>query len=164
MGYFEQIDTSRLNWKTDGQVRRVNGGLTLVPYINGTEDIIYKECIKDLLKLDWSGYKLYLVGGVLHGWPTTDIDICITGTIGDDLPVLMEEATKLGPFDLYYVKSLDEIRDNTTRVWEFAKHSDRKYPNAARWHGQWKQDGLFWMTEKFDAKGRTYDREPLALN
>ena len=29
---------------------------------------------------------------------------------------------------------------------------------------QWKSDGLFWMTEKFDPKGRTYDKEPLALN
>ena len=164
MGYWEKLNTDDLHLKEDGQIRYVNGGLELVPWITGITDDIYKGCIEDLLKLDWSGYKLYLVGGVLQGWQTTDIDICITGTIGDDLPILMEEATKLGPFDLYYVKSLDEIKDNTTRIWEFAKHSDRKHAKATRWNGQWKQDGLFWMTEKFDAKGRTYDKEPLMLN
>ena len=76
----------------------------------------------------------------------------------------MEEASKLGPFDIYYVKSLDEIKGNANRIWEFAKHSDRRGPRAPRWHGQWKADGLFWMTEKFNDKGRTYSKEPLALN
>ena len=164
MGYFEQIDTSGLNWKTDGQVRRVNGGLTLVPYINGTEDIIYKECIKDLLELDWTGYQLYLVGGLLEGWQTTDIDICITGTIQDNLSGLMKQAEELGPFDIYYVKSLADIRGTGNRIWEFAKHNDRRSPKSERWHGQWKSDGLFWMCEKFPDKGRTYDAQPLLLN
>lgn len=164
MGYWENLNTDNLNLKTDGRVRYVNGGLQLVPWMEGIEDTIYKGCIEDLLKLDWGTYKLYLVGGLLEGWKTTDIDICITGNIGNNLPVLMEEASKLGPFDIYYVKSLDEIKGNTNRIWEFAKHTDRKRPKSERWHGQWKSDGLFWMIEKFEDKGRTYSKEPLALN
>lgn len=164
MGYFENINKSDLNLLTDGEVRYVNGGFTLVPWMESTDDEIYKGCLEDLLKLDWKDYKLYLVGGLLQGWKTTDIDICITGTITSDLPDLMKEASKLGPFDLYYVKSLDEIKDNSSRIWEFAKHDCKAHKGAQRWHGQWKADGMFWMTEKFDPKGRTYNKEPLALN
>tara|TARA_R100000278_G_C5409842_1_gene142651 strand:+ start:114 stop:608 length:495 start_codon:yes stop_codon:yes gene_type:complete len=164
MGYFENLNIDNYNLDTDGEVRYIDGALRFVPWMEGVEDAMYKECIKDLLALDWSGYQLYLVGGLLEGWKTTDIDICITGNIGDDLPVLMEEASKLGPFDVYYVKSLDEIKGNANRIWEFAKHTDRRGVRAPRWHGQWKSDGLFWMTEKFNDKGRTYTKEPLALN
>ena len=122
MGYFENLNIKDLNLKTDGEIRYVNGGYTLVPWMESTDDDLYKGCLEDLLKLDWKDYKLYLVGGLLQGWKTTDIDICITGTVNSDLPDLMKEASKLGPFDLYYVKSLDEIKDNSSRVWEFAKY------------------------------------------
>ena len=164
MGYFENINKNDLNLLTDGEVRYIDGALRFVPWLEGIEDTIYKGCVEDLLALDWTGYKLYLVGGLLEGWKTTDIDICITGDIGDNLSTLMEDATKLGPFDVYYVKSLDEIKGNANRIWEFAKHTDRRGVRAPRWHGQWKSDGLFWMTEKFNDKGRTYTKEPLALN
>jgi len=164
MGYFENIDIKDLNLKTDGETRYVNGGYTFIPWMESTDDNLYKGCLEDLLKLDWDGYELYLVGGLLQGWKTTDIDICITGTIGDDLIPLMEEAAKLGPFDLYYVKSLNEIKDNSSRIWEFAKHDCKAHEGAPRWHGQWKSDGLFWMCEKFDPKGRQYTKEPLKLN
>ena len=164
MGYFENIDIKDLNLKTDGETRYVNGGYTFIPWMESTDDNLYKGCLEDLLKLDWDGYELYLVGGLLQGWKTTDIDICITGTIGDDLIPLMEEAAKLGPFDLYYVKSLNEIKDNSSRIWEFANYDCKAHEGAPRWHGQWKSDGLFWMCEKFDPKGRQYTKEPLKLN
>ena len=164
MGYFENLNIKDLNLRTDGEIRYVNGGYTLVPWMESTDDNLYKNCLEDLLKLDWKDYKLYLVGGLLQGWKTTDIDICITGTITNDLPDLMKEASKLGPFDLYYVKSLNEIKDNSSRVWEFAKHDCKAHEGAPRWHGQWKPDGMFWMCEKFNDKGRTYSKEPLLLN
>ena len=164
MGYFENLDLDNYNIDTGGKVRYIDGAFRFVPWMEGVEDEIYKGCLADLLALDWTGYKLYLVGGLLEGWKTTDIDICITGDVGDNLSTLMEDATKLGPFDVYYVKSLDEIKGNANRIWEFAKHTDRRGVRAPRWHGQWKSDGLFWMTEKFNDKGRTYTKEPLALN
>ena len=55
----------------------------------------------------------------------------------------MKQAEKLGPFDLYYVDSLETISDNSTRIWEFAKADCKAHEGAQRWHGQWKSDGLF---------------------
>ena len=156
-----QLDT--YNIETDGQVRYVNGGMEFVPYMQGTEDEKYMEYINHVMDLKWGDYKLYLVGGILEGWKTTDIDICVTGTIGDDLPGLMEQVHQLGPIDIFYVESLEKIKGNKHRIWEFAKCRDMVIPGS-RLHGKWKMDGLFWMTEKFDAKGRTYSKEPLLLN
>jgi len=164
MGYFENLNLDGYNIQSDGKVRYMNGGLSFVPWMIGTDDPIYQGCLADLLELDWTGYQLYLVGGLLHGWKTTDIDICITGAVQDNLPELMEQAEKLGPFDLYYVKSLEDIRGTGNRIWEFAKYKDRRSPKSERWHGQWKSDGLFWMCEKFPNKDRNYNKEPLALN
>ena len=44
-----KIDT--LNLKTDGEIRYVNGGYTLVPWMESTDDDLYKGCLEDLLKL-----------------------------------------------------------------------------------------------------------------
>jgi len=141
MGYFENLDKAALNLKTDGEIRYVNGGYTLVPWMESTDDELYKNCLEELLELDWKHYKLYLVGGLLQGWRTTDIDICITGTVDSET-----------------------ISDNSTRIWEFAKADCKAHEGAPRWHGQWKSDGLFWMCEKFEAKDRNYTKAPLALN
>ena len=156
-----QLDT--YNIETDGQVRYVNGGMEFVPWMEGIDDEKYMEFMNHVMDLDWGDYKLYLVGGMLEGWKTTDIDICVTGTIGDDLPGLMEQVHQLGPIDIFYVESLEKIKGNKHRVWEFAKCRDMVIPGV-RLHGQWKTDGLFWMSERFDAKGRTYTKDPLPLN
>ena len=103
MGYWENLNTDNLNLKTDGEIKYVNGALQLVPWMEGVDDNLYQGCIDDLLKMDWVHYKLYLVGGLLQGWKTTDIDICITGEVDENLPVLMKAAMELGPFDMYYV-------------------------------------------------------------
>jgi len=163
MGYFEELNIDNYNIHSDGELKYIDG-LVFVPWMQGTDDPIYQGCLADLLALDWTGYQLYLVGGILQGWKTTDIDICITGEVQDNLPDLMKQAEKLGPFDIFYVKSLEDIRGTGNRIWEFAKHSDRRSPKSQRWHGQWKSDGLFWMCEKFPDKDRHYNREPLALN
>ena len=61
----------------EGQVKNVNGSFIFIPYMHGLEDPIYKSYIKELLKLDWLHHKLYVVGGILEGWSTTDIDMII---------------------------------------------------------------------------------------
>lgn len=158
----EKYDT--YNIIEDGEVRYVNGQAIFVPWMETVEDEKYKSYLQEILKLNWGNYKLYLVGGILQGWKTTDIDICVTGAIGDDLPGLMEKVHAIGPIDIYYVKSLDEIKGNIHRVWEFAKSRDIVAAGMGKLPGAWKSDGLFWMSEKFDAKGRTYSKEPLLLN
>jgi len=156
-----QLDT--YNIFTDGQVKYVNGGMEFVPWMEGIDDEKYIEFMNHIMDLDWGDYKLYLVGGILEGWKTTDIDICVTGTIGDDLLGLMEQAHQLGPIDIFYVESAEKIKANKHRVWRFAKCRDLNSAGGML-RGVWQEDGLFWMTEKFDAKGRTYTKDPLPLN
>ena len=93
----------------DGQVKNVNGGFMFIPWMYGLEDPIYKNYIKELLKLDWQHHKLYVVGGILEGWPTTDIDICVTGKASEKTRELMLQARAMGPFDMYWVKKYDKI-------------------------------------------------------
>tara|TARA_R110002167_G_scaffold143766_7_gene333338 strand:- start:1449 stop:1847 length:399 start_codon:yes stop_codon:yes gene_type:complete len=118
-----------------------------------------KKLLNDLLKINWQGFKLYLVGGVLEGWETKDIDICILGEPNNkQLFNSMEEARALGPFDLYYTKILKTGRSHPTT---FAKSYDRGNPRAIQRKGEW-IDGLFWQTRKFEKKG-TYTKEPLLI-
>ena len=42
------------NIETDGKIKNVNGQLMFVPYMTGLNDILYKEFIEELLKLDWN--------------------------------------------------------------------------------------------------------------
>jgi len=133
--------------------------------MKGINDPIYKEFIEELLQFDWLHYKLYLVGGILEGWPTTDIDICITGKRKPELINLLNKSREIGPFDMYWVKSLKEIEGNGTRVWKFAKSHDRYSNSGLPWVGKWKKDGLYHMTHKFEIKeNRKYTKKPLLIN
>ena len=153
------------NHEKDGKVKNVNGGFMFVPYMCGLEDSIYKKYIKEILKIDWLHYKLYVVGGTLEGWPTTDIDICVTGKRKPELIDLLNEARAIGPIDMYWVKSLKEIEGNGTRVWKFAKSHDRYGPTYPPWVGKWKKDGLYHMSHKFEIKeNRKYTKKPLLIN
>ena len=89
-------------------------------------------------------HKLYIVGGILEGWPTTDIDICVTGKIVDQTRDLMLKARELGPLDMYWVKNYDKIfkgKDNGVKVWKFAKAHDRWSETSPQWNGKWNKDG-----------------------
>tara|TARA_R100000541_G_scaffold24733_2_gene34429 strand:+ start:1592 stop:2086 length:495 start_codon:yes stop_codon:yes gene_type:complete len=153
------------NIETDGQIKNVNGSGMFIPFMSGTNDILYKKYIAELLKLDWLHYKLYLVGGILQGWKTTDIDICVVGKRTMELPILLDKARAIGPLDMYWVKSLKEVKGNTSRVWKFAKSYDRFSSHSKQWNGKWKKDNLFHMSEKFPIKeNRIYKKDPLLIN
>ena len=74
--FFKEKD---YNLETDGEIKNVNGSAMFVPFMSGVDDDLFKLYLKEILSIDWLHYKLYLVGGILEGWKTTDIDICITG-------------------------------------------------------------------------------------
>ena len=153
------------NIETDGSIKNVNGSFMFVPYMEGVNDTVYVKFVEKLLTLDWMHYNLYLVGGILQGWKTTDIDICITGKKTKELPDLMNQARALGPFDMFWVKSLDKIKGDGSRIWKFAKSHDRWTPIAEQWSGKWKKDRLFHMSLKFEVKeNREYKKEPLLIN
>lgn len=155
------------NHETDGKIKNVNGGFMFVPYMYGLNDPIYKKYIKELLKLNWLHHKLYIVGGILEGWPTTDIDICVTGKIVDQTRDLMLKARELGPLDMYWVKNYDKIfkgKDNGVKVWKFAKAHDRWSETSPQWNGKWKKDGLFHMSGLFQVKqNRKYTKNALLI-
>ena len=160
--YFNEED---YNLETDGEVKDVNGSAMFVPFMHGLDDKLLKIYIKELLSLDWLHYKLYLVGGIIEGWKTTDIDVCVTGKRTKELPGLLDKARSIGPLDMYWVKSLKKIKGNGSRVWKFAKSHDRYNSHTRPWIGKWKKDGLYHMAYKFPIKeNREYKKEPLLIN
>lgn len=160
--YFNEED---YNLETDGEVKNVNGSAMFVPFMHGLDDKLLKIYIKELLSFDWLHYKLYLVGGIIEGWKTTDIDVCVTGKRTKELPGLLDKARSIGPLDMYWVKSLKKIKGNGSRVWKFAKSHDRYNSHAQPWIGKWKKDGLYHMAYKFPIKeNREYKKEPLLIN
>jgi hypothetical protein len=159
------FDNNDYNIETDGAIKNVNGAAMFIPFMTSTDDVLYKKYITEILKLDWLHYKLYLVGGILQGWKTTDIDICVTGKKTDKLPILLNKARAIGPFDMYWVKSLKKIKGDKSRVWKFAKAYDKPSNHSQQWNGKWKKDGLFHMSEKFKIKeNRLYKKDPLLIN
>lgn len=118
-------------------------------YLSG-ENII--EYLTEIKKLNWSGFKLYLVGGCLEEWETRDIDICIVGKINEELLFNnCQAARKLGPFDLYYIgeekpySGADLTKPINIRA---AKSYDRWDKNARPWPGKW-IGKLYWRDLKF---------------
>ena len=156
------------NHEKDGQIKNVNGGFMFVPYMYGLNDDIYKKYIKELLSLNWLHHKLHVVGGIIEGWPTTDIDICVTGKVVDQTRSLMLKAREIGPLDMYWVKTYDKIfkgKDNGIKVWKFAKAHDRWTKNGRQWSGKWKKNGLFHMSGLFQPKeNRKYTKDAKLIN
>ena len=76
--------------------------------MKGIEDPIAKKQIKKLLNLDWGHYNLYLVGGLIQGWETKDIDVAVTGPIinQDKFIYLIKEASKIDFIDIGYRKNM----------------------------------------------------------
>mgnify|MGYP003681255031 FL=1 len=136
------------------------------------KDPLAKKLLKEFIKLNWKGFKLYLVGSLVEGWKTKDIDVVITGK-GDNKQLFnsMEAARKLGPFDMYYTKNkLVSLKTGPFKM-KFAKSYDRVH----RWYprkGEW-IDGLFWQTLNFPIKhpitgevkhaGKEYTKDPLLI-
>ena len=136
-------------------------------YLSGT-DII--ERLQEIKKLDWSGFKLYLVGGCLEEWNTRDIDICIVGRINEDLLFKnCQAARKIGMLDLYYIGEQEpysgcEMSKQITV--EAAKSYDRWDKNAHPWPGKW-VGKLYWRTLTFPRekhKGRKYTYKPQLIH
>tara|TARA_R110000737_G_scaffold351965_1_gene395937 strand:+ start:414 stop:836 length:423 start_codon:yes stop_codon:yes gene_type:complete len=76
--------------------------------IKGINDIVAKNSIKELLNLNWGHYNLYVVGGLIQGWETNDIDIVVTGPILDYINFinLFNKANEISFIDISYHKKL----------------------------------------------------------
>ena len=72
------------------------------------DDPVAVKSIKKLLNLDWGHYNLYVVGGLIQGWETKDIDVAVTGPIinYDKFVSLIQEASKIDFIDISYQKKV----------------------------------------------------------
>lgn len=107
--------------------------------------------LDNIKKLNWNGFKLFLVGGLLEDWDTRDIDVVITGDGNYKLLFdSMEKARLLGPIDFYYIKDENNLIQDRSKPFtsKFAKSYDKGHSKAKQRPGEWK-DGLFWMEYTF---------------
>jgi len=76
--------------------------------MKGIDDPVAKKSIEKLLNLNWGHYNLYIVGGLIQGWETKDIDIAVTGPIinHDKFVELITEASKIDFIDISYQKKI----------------------------------------------------------
>lgn len=130
--------------------------------MTGIKDPNFVKYINKIKKINWLHYKLYIVGGILEGWETQDIDICVTGKITKELPLLLNEAKFLGPFDMYWVDKLIKTNDGGFRIYKFAKSYDRGHPKNNQRKGKWKNN-LFWQEFKNAKKNKIYKKNPLLI-
>ena len=138
----------------------------------GINDKLFQKYIKNLLELDWSNYRLYIVGGILEGWNTNDIDIFIESKYKNNLELfyLMARASQLGPFDFWYTGEdiVDRSQKQNLNYTILAgKHYDRKLFNAAQREGYW-HDHLFWSEwtfplDKHIENNRIYTKPPMLI-
>jgi len=134
--------------------------------MEGLQDLDFKNYVNKLKFMDWLHYKLYIVGGILEGWETKDIDICVKGDRTSELPELLNKARSLGPFDMYWVESLLKTNEGGYSIYKFAKSYDRGHKKALQRKGYW-NEGLFW--QKFEKplhigkSNKVYTKEPLLI-
>lgn len=134
--------------------------------MKGLQDLNFKNYLDKLKSMDWLHYKMYIVGGILEGWETKDIDICVKGNRTSMLPNLLNEARSLGPFDMYWVESLLKTDEGGYSIYKFAKSYDRGSSRALQRKGYWDK-GLFW--QKFEKplnigkRNKVYTKEPLLI-
>ncbi len=75
-------------------------------------DAEFKEHYKKALDLDWSGFSVWIVGGLLGNHATKDIDVYIYGQDRAKAVDLMWKLKQLGPWDPQYIETMDLINWN----------------------------------------------------
>lgn len=137
-----------------------------------------QKIIKDIKNLNWAGYKLYLVGGIIENkWDSKDIDICVTGEkILSHLKESLNKATNINPgvIDIFYKKAVHGAYDCinkkiSAKDLEFAVGMEGYKISASgykRFKGEWRKDGLFWVSPKYRNKykqKRNYTEDPILI-
>lgn len=136
----------------------------------GINDIEASYFIKKIHDLNWVGYKVYLVGGIVEGWETRDIDVVIEGPIGDGLQLfyLMNRLKSMGPFDIFYSEDGPKIENkNIEHTITRGRGQDRRDYLANKLEGYW-ENNIFWVESTFPSlkhieANRIYNKEPLLL-
>lgn len=137
-----------------------------------------QKLINEVKKINWEGYKLYLVGGIIENkWDSKDIDFAV---VGDKvLPHLKESLTKailINPItiDIHYRKKVHSAYQFIHGVLSLEDRkfgvSMERYKIASgvhrRFNGEWEEDGLFWVSPTYfneKKQKRNYTEEPMLI-
>ena len=137
-----------------------------------------QKLINKVKKINWKGYKLYLVGGIIENkWDSKDIDFIVVGN--KVLPHLKESLTKatlINPIiiDIHYQK---KVHSSYQSIHGMLSLKDRKFAVSMerykitsgvhrRFKGKWEKDGLFWVSPTYLNKikqKRNYTEEPMLI-
>lgn len=137
-----------------------------------------QKLINQVKKINWQGYKLYLIGGILENkWDSKDIDFVVVGN--KVLPHLKESLTKailINPIviDIHYQK---KVHSSHQSIFGNLSLEDRKFAVSMRryklapgvhrkFKGEWGKDGLFWVSPTYlneTKQKRNYTEEPMLI-
>jgi len=139
--------------------------------MKGIEDPIAKKQVKKLLNLNWGHYNLYLVGGLIQGWETKDIDVAVTGPIinQDKFIYLIKEASKIDFIDISYRKNMqasligeaEHMKPIRIDVGRLSKPS--KQVNSYFENGLWFRIFSYPMLKQIENK-RIYTSQPVLIH
>jgi tRNA nucleotidyltransferase/poly(A) polymerase len=137
-----------------------------------------QKLINEVKKINWKGYKLYLVGGIIENkWDSKDIDFAVVGN--KVLPHLKESLTNailINPIviDIHYRK---KVHNSHQSIHGMLSLEDRKFAVSMerykiasgvhrRFEGEWGEDGLFWVSPTYlneKKQKRNYTEEPILI-
>ena len=114
------------------------------------DDDIVKHNIDIVKSFNWGNCKLYVIGGVLNKeTKSKDIDIAIFGNLTKQVKINMKKCEELSDYLLdmqYRVDNL--IKPGEQKLISFGKinSSIPTHKGKRKFKGEWKKDGLFWIT------------------
>lgn len=116
-------------------------------YIN---DDIVKYNIDIIKSFNWGNCKLYVIGGVLNKeTKSKDIDIAIFGDLTEQVKNNMKKCEELSNYLLDMQYRIDGlIKPGEQKLISFGKINSciPTKKGKRRFKGEWKKDGLFWIT------------------
>lgn len=104
--------------------------------MRGLQDEQFKEYYTQLLQLDWTGYDVWAVGGIVSDWDTYDIDLVVFGERDEErIYSLFEQVKTIGPFSPFWTTderavNLDRTSRKPTLI--HVGYQTPAYPNKLR--------------------------------
>lgn len=73
--------------------------------MKGLQDPQCQAKLEQLFQLDWTGFDVWAVGGIVSDWETSDIDLVLLGEYDEPRIVDLLLATRtIGQIDMYYTQ------------------------------------------------------------
>ena len=166
-------DTVKPQWIMQGEFERYHWY-----NVSGLSDPLFKKWLDRVKELDWTGYELWVYGGLLEPWYTWDIDCTVMGPYNPDrIRELLYGITRVGfniglRSDVKWGRELFDWQEykltNQTKYIEYAYYSgsiwaDGRQSNYAILNsdGLW-MGGREWPIQKTLNKHHNY-KSPLRL-